>query len=370
MNHVAPIVGGFDSQQKHWRPGRRASSHPCRSARQAAAVKFLNDNAFATPTFLLKPEILRRIEPAGVLDRIRTAQLRVLTGLMNPARFTRLVEQEALDGASAYRPVDFLGDLRKGIWSELVAPKATIDATRRALQRGYLDQMYEKLNGRQPATDDARALIRAELRGLQGQLVGAIGAATDRATRAHLEDARDQIARALESEGAAGDCRAARVGRAPGPRRHGRGVAGGRADAVLARLRDSPGYDSVGHEDNRGGCLHPRCWRRDQVRDQEAGRGGFERRARRSADRPSIPFEPPVSLLFPPALRSSQSVPGETKVHGHVGPVPERHVHAVGCFQPQVVRISPLDVRPGRKRFRNILSGRQPFDCERSEAVH
>ena len=35
----------------------------------------------------------------------------------------RLVEQEALDGAAAYRPTDFLADVRKGIWRELDASR-------------------------------------------------------------------------------------------------------------------------------------------------------------------------------------------------------------------------------------------------------
>ncbi len=197
LNHVVPIVGGFSSQQKTGgQPG--VVFTPVPRERQAAAVKFLNEKAFATPTFLLRADILRRIEPAGALDRIRTAQTRVLNNLMNPARFTRLVEQESVDKVNAYRAVDFLSDLRKGIWSEIQKPNAVIDASRRALQRSYLDVMYDKLNGRTPVTDDARAFIRGELRALAGQIATSAASVTDRATRLHLDDARDQIARALD----------------------------------------------------------------------------------------------------------------------------------------------------------------------------
>ena len=38
---------------------------------------------------------------------------------MSPARFTRMIEQEAIDGDKAYRPVDFLADVRKGVWGEV-----------------------------------------------------------------------------------------------------------------------------------------------------------------------------------------------------------------------------------------------------------
>jgi len=197
LNHVVPIVGGFNSQQKSGsQPG--VVFTPIPRERQAAAVRFLNEKAFATPVFLLRTDVLRRIEPAGVLARIQTAQTRVLTNLMSPARFTRLVEQESIDKASAYRAVDFLADVRKGVWNELDRSPTVIGATRRGLQRSYLDLMNEKLNGRTPVADDSRAFIRGELRALSAQLAAALAGTPDRATRLHLEDARDQIAKALD----------------------------------------------------------------------------------------------------------------------------------------------------------------------------
>ena len=110
---------------------------------------------------MVKPEILRRIEPTGALDRIKASQLRVLNQLMNNARIARLVEQEALDGAAAYKPTTFFADVRKGIWRELEAPAVNVDAFRRNTQRAYLEVMGEKLNGRTAPTDDTRGLVRA-----------------------------------------------------------------------------------------------------------------------------------------------------------------------------------------------------------------
>ncbi|HEX7296465.1 MAG TPA: zinc-dependent metalloprotease, partial [Pyrinomonadaceae bacterium] len=72
LNHVAGIVGGFNSQQKHaGQEGVRFVIVP--RERQAAAVRFLNDNAFATPSWALKTDILRRIEPSGAVARVNTA---------------------------------------------------------------------------------------------------------------------------------------------------------------------------------------------------------------------------------------------------------------------------------------------------------
>jgi hypothetical protein len=219
MNHVAVIVGGFDSQTKN--VGQEGVVFtPVPKARQESAVKFLNENAFATPTWMVDEEVLRRIEPMGVLSRVRNAQNSVLTNLLNSARFARLVEQEATGGAGAYAPADFLAAVRKGIWKELDSPQVKIDAYRRDLQHAWLDLANTKVNGAAPSlpagapaelaaalggasSTDEKPMYRAELRSLNATIVAALAKTTDRATRAHLEAARDQIDKILDPKFAA-----------------------------------------------------------------------------------------------------------------------------------------------------------------------
>ena len=198
LNHVTAIVGGFNSQQKHaGQNGVRFVIVP--KEHQQAAVRFLNENAFATPSWAVKADILRRIEAAGALARVNQAQERVLNSLLRNDRFDRLVEQEAIDGMAAYKPADFMADVRRGIWSELEgAGPVRIDVYRRNLQNSYIDLLSNKLNVRPSVTDDYRALIKAELRDLSAAIAAASARATDRQTRAHLADARDQIAKALD----------------------------------------------------------------------------------------------------------------------------------------------------------------------------
>ncbi|HEX2453586.1 MAG TPA: zinc-dependent metalloprotease [Vicinamibacterales bacterium] len=198
MNHVAAIVGGFNSQEKY--VGQQGLLFtPISRARQAGAVKFLNDHAFQVPSWATNPDILRRIEPVGVLDRIRTSQQRVLNSLLSSARVSRLVEQETLDSTAAYSPMDFLADVRKGIWSEAYGQTPVkIDAYRRNLQRAYIETLSDRVNGRQAAVDDVRAFFRGELKTLDADLRTAAARATDRETRLHLDDVRTQIARALD----------------------------------------------------------------------------------------------------------------------------------------------------------------------------
>jgi len=211
MNHVAAIVGGFDSQTKYVGQDGRLFT-PVAKDRQQLAMRFLAENAFETPRWAIDPEILRRIEPTGVLNRIRNAQSSVLNNLLSSPRFARLVEQQAVDGASAYAPEDFLGAARRAVWRELDAEHIRVDAYRRNLQRAWLDLANTKVNSNQatPAgpppelagliggSGDEKPFYRAELRIVSAQISAALAKAADRETRAHLEGARDQIARILD----------------------------------------------------------------------------------------------------------------------------------------------------------------------------
>jgi len=208
MNHVATLVGGFLSQQRHvGQNGVRFMPVP--AARQAEATRFLLANAFVTPAFLVQPDLLRRMEPVGVMNRMRAAQTTVLNSLLQTDRLARLAEQAALDGSAAYRPERFLEELRTGIWSELAAPPRAISPYRRNTQHAYLDTIDNRLNGNAPPDPEVRALLRGELRTLRARLVSAIPLTADRASRVHLEDSRDQIDEIL-------DPRAMRQGRGTG----------------------------------------------------------------------------------------------------------------------------------------------------------
>ncbi len=196
MGHVAVIIGSNESQELH---GGQAGVRfkPVSRERQKAAVDFLLANGMNVPKWALNPEVLRRIEPDGVVARVKTAQTRLMTAMLASTRMNRLVEQAALD-AKAYSPAEFLSDVRKGVFSEIYTAKASIDTFRRNTQRVYLEQMGEKLNGRAPANDDARSLVRAELKTLNSDVTRAMAFVTDRASRAHLDDVKDQIGKILD----------------------------------------------------------------------------------------------------------------------------------------------------------------------------
>ena len=196
LGHVANVVGGVESRELYvGQPGPRFTAIP--RAAQAEAVKFLLANGFQTPALLTKPEILNRIEPVGIVARIRTAQTSLLNAVLQPSRLDRLIEQAALSPA-AYSPLQFLTDLRTGIWSELAAPGRAIDIYRRNVQRAYLATIDARLNGGAAPSNEIRALLKGELRAVDAMIVKALPVATDTVTRRHLQDARDSIAETLD----------------------------------------------------------------------------------------------------------------------------------------------------------------------------
>ena len=221
MEHVINVVGGSESQEKYGgQLGPRFTPLP--RSRQKAAVRFLNENAFTTPSYFLDTRILRRMEPEGTLKRIGVNQSRLLAGLLDNDRLARLSEYEALAGRGTpanrdvYPVPELLADVRQGVWSELSAERVMIDPFRRTLQRAYLAQADAKINpspaivittGRTGSSrsrvgtgpnNDLRALMRGELVDLDASLRSAVDRAADRETRLHLLDARAEIKRILD----------------------------------------------------------------------------------------------------------------------------------------------------------------------------
>jgi hypothetical protein len=216
--HVATIIGGGTVQYKAG--GQSGAVYTALSrARQVEAMRFLNEEVFKTPTYLIRPEIASRVEPEGMLTRIGGAQSRVLTAVLNDGRMNRLLETEALAKGSGevYSLADMLDDLRKGVWSELAEGAPKIDAYRRQLQNSYLTTIDRKLNpppvttpavpggggggfgpAQAPLSEDAKSELRGELVTLQAEIRRATPRAADRETQLHLSGADHRISEILE----------------------------------------------------------------------------------------------------------------------------------------------------------------------------
>jgi len=213
-SHVATVVAGATVQYKS---GSQKGNvyEPLSRARQAEAVKFINDEVFRTPAYLIRPDIALRIEANGMVNRVGNAQNRVLNSLFQNARLNRLIEQPAMHPGQ-YTLLNMVDDVQRGVWSEIYSAAPKIDVYRRELQNNYLDMINSKLNPPPAAAgaaagraggaggaantlmEDARSQLRGEITTLRTAIRAAASKAADRETRAHLQAADHRIGEILD----------------------------------------------------------------------------------------------------------------------------------------------------------------------------
>ncbi len=200
--HVATNIGGVYQSRKASNQNGMLYT-PVSKNDQQRAMNFLIENAFNTPDWLLDEDILRRIEPTGAIDRIKSLQSGILRSTVNPGIMTRLSEQTAFN-SDAYSLQEMLEELRKGIWSEVyVSGNKNIDAYRRSLQREYLSLVQSSFDddsyrGIDIKDSDIRPALRYELQELKTAISAKISSRTDRATQAHLKDVLERIDATLD----------------------------------------------------------------------------------------------------------------------------------------------------------------------------
>jgi hypothetical protein len=220
MNHAGSTVGGVTIDYKT-ADEEGVVYEPVPAEAQRRALGFVLEHAFTRPDWLLDTDILRRIEPAGALDRVRATQVGILDRLLDPSRIARLLEAEAIDGGEeVFTAEEMLTAVRSGLWSELDEGEP-VDPLRRNIQRGHIERLEYLMEeeqsmpsnaflryymGRTPidvSQSDIRPLVRGELQDLDRSIERALRSraiAGDRATRLHLEDARARIEDILDGE--------------------------------------------------------------------------------------------------------------------------------------------------------------------------
>ncbi|WP_028890570.1 zinc-dependent metalloprotease [Tenacibaculum sp. 47A_GOM-205m] len=214
MGHVSSNIGGVYEYFKTADQDGAVYVHVPKE-HQKRALQFVNNELFKTPTWLIDENIISKTQHSGIIERIRSLQVQTLNRVLKTGRLTRMIENETLNGTKAYSLIEMMGDLRKGIWSEVYANK-TIDPYRRNLQRAHLDQLDFLLNKakdqKAPRSDrgyfkqtavtinqsDIKPVVRGELKRLQRDIKRSIPSARNTITRYHLQDAADRIDNILE----------------------------------------------------------------------------------------------------------------------------------------------------------------------------
>ncbi|WP_179351862.1 zinc-dependent metalloprotease [Winogradskyella vidalii] len=200
VGHVVTHVGGVIEETKN--PSQEgAVFNAVPKSEQQSALNWLQKNAFETPNWLIDKSILQNINYAGYTDRIRSLQSRHLNNLLNFERLGRLIDHSALDSKN-YTALEFLSDLRTGIWSEAKSG-TNVSIFRRNLQRVYLEAMFslmtEDLDPRRSRQyynvnqSDVRALVRGELNVVKRILTSALRGNLDTETQYHYQDGIERI---------------------------------------------------------------------------------------------------------------------------------------------------------------------------------
>lgn len=211
MGHVAKNVGGiYETPKTVEQEGAVYEYVP--KATQQEAIKFLNQQLFTTPKWLLDKNILERTgndAPTIILAR----QDPVLGRLLNATTLNKLLNASAVNGNKAYQAMDMLNDLKKGIFSE-VYTRRPIDIFRRNLQKAYVRQLTALLSGQDtggritiafgnnvpsdPGRTDVSSIARAQLTALRNDMRAAAASMPDNMSRYHLADLVQRISSALE----------------------------------------------------------------------------------------------------------------------------------------------------------------------------
>lgn len=221
------LGGAFVNRDKKGDPGNRAPITVVPVKDQREALKFVLENAFRDAAFGLTPELLRRMtldkwwdnlavifeDPTWPIhDRIMGVQSLVLTRLMNPGTLGRVYDNELMTPATEDMITipEILRTLETEIWSELDKPAANyterepmISSLRRNLQREYIERLIDlSMPGAwyQAAHKPIANLALMHLRQLSARLGKALETpGLDAYTRAHLDEARLRIEKALDA---------------------------------------------------------------------------------------------------------------------------------------------------------------------------
>lgn len=207
MGHVAAYIGGVYEDHKTFEQ-EGAVYTPVARADQKRALQFLDTHAFASPTWVVNPEILDRTSQADFVDGFRGRQVAVLNTILDAQRLARLIEYERR-ATGTYTSFEYMDDLRGIIFRELRANRA-IDIHRRNLQRAYVERMEFLMTNELPdfpaafrafagftpvnvSQSDIRPVVREQLETLLADVTRAKTRTNDRATRVHLNDLEKRI---------------------------------------------------------------------------------------------------------------------------------------------------------------------------------
>lgn len=204
LGHVSKYIGGVKETPKMVEQ-KGAIYELVSKSEQKEALKFLSENVFTTPNWLLKTSVLTKIDKSPV-EVVENLQKTVLNRVLSDGVLNKLYEGESLD-ANAYAVYDYLQDIKNSVFSELKS-SSKIDIYRRNLQKNFVETLIARTQASKPSTgrnaetisdnSDVKSLTRGVLREIKADASKNAQNAQDAVTKYHLEDLVYRIDKALE----------------------------------------------------------------------------------------------------------------------------------------------------------------------------
>lgn len=217
MGHVSKNIGGIlETPKTVEQSGTVYERNP--ASVQKEAMKFLSEQLFTTPTWIIDQKILNNTGD-DPLEMINKVQSPTLNRLVSNTTLAKLISAEAADGNAAYKITDFFTDMDNAVFTELKSNKE-IDLYRRNLQKAYVEKMIGLIKpaDKTPTTltmtlqrtssgsalsamqSDVASVVKGELRALNTSIKSAANQASG-VSKYHLEDLADRIEQALNPKG-------------------------------------------------------------------------------------------------------------------------------------------------------------------------
>lgn len=204
LGHVSKYIGGVKETPKMVEQ-KGAIYELVSKSEQKEALKFLSENVFTTPNWLLKTSVLTKIDKSPV-EVVENLQKTVLNRVLSEGVLNKLYEGESLD-TNAYAVYDYLQDIKNSVFSELKS-SSKIDIYRRNLQKNFVETLIARTQASKPSTgrnaetisdnSDVKSLTRGVLREIKADASKNAQNAQDAVTKYHLEDLVYRIDKALE----------------------------------------------------------------------------------------------------------------------------------------------------------------------------
>lgn len=204
LGHVSKYIGGVKETPKMVEQ-KGAIYELVSKSEQKEALKFLSENVFTTPNWLLKTSVLTKIDKSPV-EVVENLQKTVLNRVLSEGVLNKLYEGESLD-ANAYAVYGYLQDIKNSVFSELKS-SSKIDIYRRNLQKNFVETLIARTQASKPSTgrnaenvsdnSDVKSLTRGVLREIKADASKNAQNAQDAVTKYHLEDLVYRIDKALE----------------------------------------------------------------------------------------------------------------------------------------------------------------------------